>query len=534
MKRLTCFAVLLLLLMQYGPASAQTCSAAFTPVVHSNKTVTFYPADSIGISHRWLFGDGSSVSTTAFTVTHAYAAPGQYLVVHYTERPGTTCHDSVAKIITIPADSCTITAAFKYRRDSLDCKKIYFDNYSSPISPNVHFAWTFGDGTSSTAVNPVHTYATSGTYLVSLVSESGTNCRKQVWDTVYVKCADSCNITAKFQYWKDSLNCKTIHFVNTSSPISPNVHFAWTFGDGTSSTAVNPVHTYAISGTYLVSLVSESGTNCRKQVWDTVYVKCGVDSCTITAKFQYRKDSLNCKTIHFVNTSSPISPNVHFAWTFGDGTSSTAVNPVHTYATSGTYLVSLVSESGTNCRRKVWDTVYVKCADSCAYQPFFGWRADSLTTGKIYFTNLTAGSAAGIHYTWYFGDSSAVSHDVSPSHSYTHIGTYSVCLVAESGSCRKMYCQPVYVDKTLNGSGLVPAIPNPAISSVTINVTLDRPETVIIRIMDGNGITRAEFSKNGLTGNNRFTLPVERLSRGIYLVEIRTGTHKWLSRFQKG
>jgi hypothetical protein len=107
-------------------------------------------------------------------------------------------------------------------------------------------------------------------------------------------------------------------------------------------------------------------------------------------------------------------------------------------------------------------------------------------------------------------------------------------MIAELGNCRKQYCQPVFVDKMLNGPGLVPAIPNPAISSVTINVTLDRPETVIIRILDGSGIIRAEFSKNGVTGNNRFTLPVESLSRGIYLVEIRTGTRKWFSRFQKG
>ncbi|HEY4149977.1 MAG TPA: hypothetical protein VGM41_13655, partial [Chitinophagaceae bacterium] len=70
--------------------------------------------------------------------------------------------------------------------------------------------------------------------------------------------------------------------------------------------------------------------------------------------------------------------------------------------------------------------------------------------------------------------------------------------------------------------------------TVTIEVTLDKPTQVMIRILDGSGVTRMEFSENGTTGNNRFTLPVERLSRGFYLVVIDSGTRRWYSRFQKG
>ncbi|MBS1564954.1 MAG: PKD domain-containing protein [Bacteroidetes bacterium] len=482
----------------------------------------------------WNFGDGTS--SNDINPVHTYAANGSF-VVSLVSEAGTGCRKQVwdSVFVKCGVDSCNIVLRFSYRKDSSNCKNIIFTNLSSPVSATTHFSWQFGDGTSSTAVNPSHVYAANGTYLVSLVSEnSSISCRKQIWDTVIVKCpVDSCVLKAGFTWRKDSSNCRNILFTNLSSPVSASTHFSWTFGDGTSSTAVNPSHVYAANGTYLVSLVAESGTNCRKQVWDTVIVKCPVDSCVLKASFTWHKDSLNCKTVYFSNLSTPIPSATHFNWNFGDGSSSTAQNPVHTYASSGTYLVSLVVESGTNCRRQVWDSVYVKCADSCAFQPVFVWRADSSVTGKIYFSNLTVGGS-GVHYSWFFGDSSAVSHDVSPTHNYTRIGTYYVCLVAENGSCRRQYCQPVFVDKLLNAPGVVAAIPNPAISSVTINVTLDRPETVIIRILDGNGIVREEFSKNGVTGNNRFTLPVERLTRGIYLIEIHTGSHRWFSRFQKG
>ena len=617
MKKLTCFALLLLLLGQYRPAVAQTCSAAFTYTVGSNKTVNFFAADSNGLTHHWLFGDGSSVTTTGFAITHAYAQSGQYTVVHATERPGTTCHDSAAKLIVIPADSCTITARFQYYKDSLDCKKIHFINYSAPISPNVHFAWNFGDGSSSADISPVHTYSQTGTYLVSLVSEAGTNCRKQYWDTVVVRCGDTCAVKANFSARADSLVRGKFYFTNLSQP-SAGLQYTWVFGDGSiPSHDISPTHVYAQPGTYNVYLVARLNSTCADSMAGTMRVL--PDSCTITALFKYYKDSLDCKKIHFINYSTPLSPNVHFAWSFGDGSSSNDINPAHTYSQTGTYLVSLVSEAGTNCRRQFWDTVVVNCGDSCAIQPYFSWKADSLTAGKIYFTNLGK-SAAGIHYSWNFGDSSAQSHDISPAHVYAHAGKYTVCLVAELGSnCRKVYClaievkeishcttraafgyfrlawmpltvrfealnqgdtakyywsfgdssygngrlinhsyaqsglyntcltvvsgncsvvscQPVFVtpDSVLNLPQLVQAVPNPAINSVSINVTLDRPETVIIRILDGTGVVKAVFSKNGTTGNNRFTLPVERLSRGIYLVEIRTSTRHWFSRFQKG
>ncbi|HSC37519.1 MAG TPA: PKD domain-containing protein, partial [Chitinophagaceae bacterium] len=214
MKKLTCFALASLLLLQHNPAGAQTCSAAFTWSLGSNKTVGFYAADSIGLANRWVFGDGSQQTTTGFAITHAYAQPGQYEVRHYTERPGTGCHDSLVKIITIPADSCSITARFGYWKDTFDCKKIHFINYSAPISANAHYSWKFGDGSTSTDGNPVHAYAQAGKYYVCLVSEAGANCRASYCDSVIVRCSDSCAIQPYFNWTADSAAVNKIHFQN--------------------------------------------------------------------------------------------------------------------------------------------------------------------------------------------------------------------------------------------------------------------------------------------------------------------------------
>jgi Secretion system C-terminal sorting domain len=100
--------------------------------------------------------------------------------------------------------------------------------------------------------------------------------------------------------------------------------------------------------------------------------------------------------------------------------------------------------------------------------------------------------------------------------------------------CRKEYCERIYIATVINTPGRLVLSPNPAVSTVSLDVTLDKPEQVYIRLLDGNGSVKAEYTKSGATGNNRFTLPVERLSQGIYLVEMKTNTRVWFSRFQKG
>ncbi|WP_027394143.1 PKD domain-containing protein [Aquimarina latercula] len=51
--------------------------------------------------------------------------------------------------------------------------------------------------------------------------------------------------------------------------------------------------------------------------------------------------SINCDQVRFLNTS--INTITSVSWDFGDGTTSTELNPTHTYTTNGTYTVSLTA-----------------------------------------------------------------------------------------------------------------------------------------------------------------------------------------------
>jgi len=134
----------------------------------------------------------------------------------------------------------------------------------------------------------------------------------------------------------------TVQFTDTStnSPTS----WMWTFGDGGTSTLKNPSHTYTTAGSYTVSLtVTNSGGSNTLTRTNYITVTSAIPP---NASFTGSPTSgVAPLTVTFtdVSTNSPTS----WAWTFGDGGTSTLKNPSHTYTTAGAYTVSLtVTNSG--------------------------------------------------------------------------------------------------------------------------------------------------------------------------------------------
>jgi hypothetical protein len=54
-----------------------------------------------------------------------------------------------------------------------------------------------------------------------------------------------------------------------------------------------------------------------------------------------------------------------------------------------------------------------------------------------------------------------------------------------------------------------------------------------VRVLDGLGTPRIQFTSPARAGNNNLVIPVEKLSSGMYVVEIRYGNQVKLAKFQK-
>jgi PKD repeat protein len=197
----------------------------------------------------------------------------------------------------------------------------------------------------------------------------------------------------------------------------------WAFGDGAVSNTLHATHTYSTAGDYTVSLTvsNAAGSNTLAR---SAYVHVVPPGMPI-ADFGWSTNRGPAPlTVQFTNLSLGVI--LTNAWAFGDGSTATAVNPQHTFATAGVYTVTLVAYSAAGS-----DTCRVaSCIAALPPPPMAQFSAFPVSGGyplAVQFTNLTAGVAT--NWAWTFGDGgSSVARD--PQHLYAATGAYTVALTA--------------------------------------------------------------------------------------------------------
>lgn len=133
-------------------------------------------------------------------------------------------------------------------------------NFTNLSSGATNYAWNFGDGHFSSSVNPTNTYLNPGTYTVSLtaIGSAGTNTLTR---TNYITVTNPPPANADFAAGpRSGIAPLTVAFTNLSVGATS---YLWNFGDGQTSTATKPTNTFALAGTYTVSLNATGplGTN---------------------------------------------------------------------------------------------------------------------------------------------------------------------------------------------------------------------------------------------------------------------------------
>jgi gliding motility-associated-like protein len=142
----------------------------------------------------------------------------------------------------------------------------------------------------------------------------------------------------------------TVTFTNTSNVTGTDC--TWNFGDGSTATGCSEVtHTFNDVGCFDISLEVISANGCTSSSIENDYI------CTSgypNASFSLSPDELTTinTTVDFTNSSSGA---IIYEWNFGDGQSSTDVNPSNTYpVVEDTFEVQLIAISASGCQ----DTAY--------------------------------------------------------------------------------------------------------------------------------------------------------------------------------
>lgn len=143
--------------------------------------------------------------------------------------------------------------------------------------------------------------------------------------------------TADFDVVIDGLN---VDFTDTSIDSDGSITaWNWDFGDGNSSNVQNPLHTYALGGTYTVTLTVTDNDSGMDSTGQQLTVSAVGANAPPVATFTYLCSGRDCL---FDSSGSTDDVGISsYSWDFGDGNSSNVQNPSHTYAANGNYTVTL-------------------------------------------------------------------------------------------------------------------------------------------------------------------------------------------------
>lgn len=433
------------------------CSSATTGTIHINKlpvagftiftpdcatqVVTFADASTSAegaiTSWAWDFGAGGAVVTKTdnSNVTNTYAAAGTYHVTLTVTTAGGCTNTYTHDVVVLPLPVVDFTLPTTCLANSVAQFTDATTDASATGKP-FKYLWNFGDvnatatnPNTSTLQNPTHQFTAGGTYHVSLTVTSNDNCTPAIPKTHdYIVSG-----IAKFSAAATACPGDQVIFTDQTDP-SGTVATAWQwdFGDGSTSTLQNPQHAFALATDYIVTLTVSGNNGCSV----TSYSKRIHINKLATASFTSTKPDCETQSITFTDTSTPgDGTNAKWAWDFGDGTTEpvhTDNKPfTHTFATAGTYNVSLAVTSSTGCVSPATvDAVTVNpvpvvdfsLPDACLFDnPQFN---DLSTIADHTESNFT--------YLWNFGDKTPTSTLKNPTHKYAAAGTYTITLTVTS------------------------------------------------------------------------------------------------------
>lgn len=407
-----------------------------TPV-NINTLITNIPYPAGNGTYNW-YADGVLIGSNATGIVPSYIlnVPGDTVTIKLVAISPYGCMaDSIQKtFITRPS----VTALFTKDRDSACAPlNVLFTNTSTLLTNNIQFIWNFGNGVTSTAVQPgTVVFGTSPAFrdtVYHIVLKAYNGC-----DTSYHRDSVKVFANSKARFAVDTTRgCSpfTIHIQNTS--LGNNFAYYWDFGDGLTDTTYSLTsftHTYytGIIRNYSIRLISEN--QCTRDTQSIVIV---VNPNTIQPFITAYGNQLSGCAPHLVTFNNSSVGAAQLTWNFGDNSPLVIIpnnqNSIsHLYNSPGTYTVIIRLQndcSDTTIHRTV--VVYDPPVAGFSVSPL------KICTGQS--VTVTNTSTSANSYEWQWGDGSN-STFANGQHAYNAAGNYTITLIAKKVQTAGFIC----------------------------------------------------------------------------------------------
>jgi len=315
---------------------------------------------------------------------------------------------------------------------------------------NANFTYTInsnGNVTfSSTSVN------------TSTISDSLNNCSSSFCDTINVTTVSNSTCNASFSY---SIGTNgNVSFFNTSTGTSTNTIYYWSFNNSTTATGPNPTTTFTNYFNWACLSIYDTVTFCSSSICDTIIIPS--NPCNANVNFVMSQDSSQALTWWAIANYPPNVTNA--VWSWGDNTTSTGLNPSHTYSASAFYNICV--------------SITVSCAGTASF------CANT-------FINR---SSSPMYHVYVIGN-----NNQNP----TGIKTQEPDQLTEI----KLY-------------------PNPSRDFARLKLNTTKDGVVTLSIYEITGKLVSEKKVNVTKGNNELDVEVNNLDKGFYLLNVQNGINK--------
>lgn len=387
---------------------------------HSFITFTDNSTLSTGSLNEWQWSFGNGDTSGQQNPSYAYSSDGNYSI-ELIVISDAGCRDTVINAITIlPAPAVSFITESTCMGDTVQ----FIDQSLYTGTGSLDYLWNFGDGDTSSDVNPLHVYPDSlASWTVSLIVQSTNGCA----DTLDTIVTINERATPYFTIDRDTA-CENNPILLTDSSTAPPSgvisEWIWDFGDGdTLYGNTNITHTYSNQGTYTITLTVRTPTACDTSFSRNIHVLPGPKSGFISG------DVCFGAMVSFTDTTitPPGTVLTNWTWSFGDADSSSIQNPSHNYTAPGNYPVTLIVENDKGCLGFYTDTVNVYPLPVSNFNfPLVCSGQDITFIDSSYVPNDSISQ-----WTWDFGDSNG-STVQNPVHAYTTTGLFPVTLVSST------------------------------------------------------------------------------------------------------